>query len=229
MQTSKPKTGSPLQSTRQMLDELDSLMERMLALPVGDAEDLPPLPRDIPVAATVSATLTAPPSSALSGLTTDDEEDLAIEKSFLAEELPKPAPVSPPTSARRDSRARVPRPHFAPESFPETPPVERDTLPAEVSPAPPAVDATPPPVEPAPVPAVRPMTEFTSPPPNPVGRWPLLPLELVNQTFDLCSTLFGPIGSGLRSSRGRSLMGLVGLLCLGLAGVWLVFDHLSGR
>src|ERR1043165_9871046 len=31
---------TPLQSTKQMLDELDSLMERMLSLPVNELDDL---------------------------------------------------------------------------------------------------------------------------------------------------------------------------------------------
>ena len=69
MATTKSRTNSPLQSTRQMLDELDTLMERMLALPVGDDEDLPPLPRDMPTAPTLKATLTP-----IADRTTLDEE-----------------------------------------------------------------------------------------------------------------------------------------------------------
>ena len=61
MASSKTKAGSPLQSTRQMLDELDSLMERMLALPVGDVDDLPPLPRDVPNPPALTAVLTQVP------------------------------------------------------------------------------------------------------------------------------------------------------------------------
>src|SRR5277367_2906182 len=89
MQTSKPKTGSPLQSTRQMLDELDSLMERMLALPVGDADDLPPLPRDVPIAHPVSATVTRTRSSVLPA----PDEELAGERSFLTVKTPMHAAV----------------------------------------------------------------------------------------------------------------------------------------
>src|SRR5947209_3050651 len=43
MSQTPPQDGS-LQSTRQMLDELDALMERMLSLPVNDLDDAPPMP-----------------------------------------------------------------------------------------------------------------------------------------------------------------------------------------
>jgi len=61
MSLNDPKDGS-LQSTRQMLDELDALMERMLALPVNDLEDAPPLPAKeaTPTLASQLALLQAP-------------------------------------------------------------------------------------------------------------------------------------------------------------------------
>jgi hypothetical protein len=55
MPSTKSKTDNTTTSTRQMLDELDALMERMLALPVNDLDEAAqtPLPRP-----TLSATLT---------------------------------------------------------------------------------------------------------------------------------------------------------------------------
>ena len=51
-----------LQTTKQMLDELDALMEKMLALPTSDGEDdacFPePVVKPLPLPATMSATLT---------------------------------------------------------------------------------------------------------------------------------------------------------------------------
>src|SRR5437763_13199494 len=54
MPSAKPTPNGGAASTRQMLDELDALMERMLALPVNDLDDLAQeSPRP-----TLSATLT---------------------------------------------------------------------------------------------------------------------------------------------------------------------------
>ena len=63
--SNKLPNDSSLQTTKQMLDELDALMEKMLSLPVNDLEDTPPLPlpREVVQAPSLSATLTllAPP------------------------------------------------------------------------------------------------------------------------------------------------------------------------
>src|SRR5207244_13738 len=61
MSSAKPPQGkepATLQSTRQMLDELDALMDRMLAIPVNDLDDAAAPPRGIVRMATGSATLT---------------------------------------------------------------------------------------------------------------------------------------------------------------------------
>ena len=49
--SNKTPNEAALQSTRQMLDELDSLMERMLSLPVNDLEDAAPFPKEVVPAA----------------------------------------------------------------------------------------------------------------------------------------------------------------------------------
>lgn len=47
-----------LQSTKQMLDELDVLMEQMLSLPVNDPEDVSSFPREVVKPHAMTATLT---------------------------------------------------------------------------------------------------------------------------------------------------------------------------
>jgi hypothetical protein len=245
MSTSKTKTNSPLQSTRQMLDELDSLMERMLALPVGDVDDLPP-PRDVPVAPTVKAKLT-PISDLTDDTTADDEAADAEDDKFLLERVDnlltdtEPPPVTaeaPPVSPRLDegssqlaprheflthsARSTVPRFRRASEEFPERLTKHEKSPTSEVlsfleSPAAPSV--TRPPVEAAREPA----------PVGRVGQLPLLPLLWVNQIFDGSTMLLGPMGRGLRCERGHNFLGLLGLACLGLAGAWFVFDQFAGR
>lgn len=49
---------SSLQSTKQMLDELDALMDRMLALPVNEAGDAPAFPDEVVPEKAMGATLT---------------------------------------------------------------------------------------------------------------------------------------------------------------------------
>src|ERR1700722_9285915 len=60
--STKTTKDSSLQTTKQMLDELDALMEKMLTLPVNDPEDAAPFPEEVVKApslpSTVSATLT---------------------------------------------------------------------------------------------------------------------------------------------------------------------------
>ncbi len=56
--SNKPPKDVSLQSTKQMLDELDALMERMLALPVNDAEEAPPFPTEVVKKPALSAKLT---------------------------------------------------------------------------------------------------------------------------------------------------------------------------
>lgn len=107
MQSSRTKAGSPLQSTRQMLDELDSLMERMLALPVGDAEELPPLPRDVPGAAVVSATLTQLLSS--DAVRTPQPQEMPLAQTPVETEFAEANP-------RNDSGSPPGGPHFAPQT-----------------------------------------------------------------------------------------------------------------
>src|SRR5260370_15819216 len=61
MSSSEPPTDPLPTSTRQMLDELDALMERMLALPVNDLEDGPPVLSSPPLSGKVTV-VEAPPA-----------------------------------------------------------------------------------------------------------------------------------------------------------------------
>lgn len=56
--SNKTPNDSSLQSTKQMLDELDALMDRMLALPVNEMDDAPAFPKEIVPEKALAATLT---------------------------------------------------------------------------------------------------------------------------------------------------------------------------
>ena len=60
----KTANDTTLQSTKQMLDELDALMEQMLSLPVNDPEEASAFPKDVvkPHALTASLTLLDSPA-----------------------------------------------------------------------------------------------------------------------------------------------------------------------
>jgi hypothetical protein len=53
-----PASDTTLQSTKQMLDELDALMEQMLSMPVHDVDELPRFPKDVVKQQALTATLT---------------------------------------------------------------------------------------------------------------------------------------------------------------------------
>ena len=80
-QTQAGKEPATLQSTRQILDELDALMDRMLAIPVNDMDEPLPPARSIIHIPTVSATLTVleePPEEEVS----PREEREMLQKGF---------------------------------------------------------------------------------------------------------------------------------------------------
>jgi hypothetical protein len=240
-----------------MLDELDALMDRMLALPVGDAEDLPPLPRDVPAtAALTESTITEDAESEDGGEESGTEsqesggKDVGSRESSETQGSSLATKIAIPPRSRRmdlprlDNGAATVGPHFTPQTLSDEPENESRELPSaaqqltrkqesaagkgQTRDSQDPGDAT----EPSRVePIVRPATEVASNSASAFrpGRLPLLPLIAVNQIFDLCSLLLGPLGRGLRGERGRGFLGVVGLLCLGLAGAWLVFDQISGR
>lgn len=201
--------SSPLQSTRQMLDELDALMERMLSLPVGEEEELPPLPRDVLKTPTLSASLTVL-DEPRRDIDEQEENELYAEKRPRARDMDDEVPSLFP----REPITPPPAPRMAQE--PVEPPVEEHhyyTPPA----AEPEEEKLPPPLL-----THRPVQVVTSPP-RPrfaPGRMCLKPLVWANQSFDHCTRWLGPLGRVIRGPKGRSFLGFMGLASLGAAGIW---------
>lgn len=116
----KIQSDETLQSTKQMLDELDALMDRMLSLPVSDAEEAPTLPEKPTV---LSAKLTL------------------LESPVTHSPLPalpplQPAPYNPPHFAR------TPKPAVAPPLQPAPPPPAREPEPLTNEVVPPTIMPT---------------------------------------------------------------------------------------
>jgi len=212
------------QSTRQLLDELDQLMQRMLALPVSDDEAGGP--------ATVSTL--APPvrQPAAGGPEPSESAPLPAGMSLRAyrvdadEIVHPPHPHGPPHGELRLTREQGPaaEPDQPTPAFggagsllvgltppAEQPPASEETGPGEqafagmhAGPVAGRLAATPVPAQTFPAAARQ-------------SLW-LLPLRAVNGIFDLFALCLGRPGRWLRSSAGRSVLGWLGLVLLAAAG-----------
>lgn len=228
------KESATLQTTRQMLDELDALMDRMLALPVNDVDDPVPTPREIVRIPTVAATLTVVPpvteAEEAEEPATEPSEPL-LRESFPSYRvnIPSRAPSEPDADSPRQAHPAFQPPHF---EAPEFEPV--DLQPPEPSAA--SIDPNPFPEE-----VITPtVTNFALAKPEPEpdsAQWRaprrslvgmlLLPVTWFNQAFDTATLILGPPGRLLRGPRGRHLLGLTGLSLAAAAGLWLMKDWLG--
>lgn len=217
------RSSEPVPPTRQQLDELDALLQRMLALPVNQLEEQPPAEAE---PETPPAAEAAPPRSA------------GPPVSYVVVETAQPPKMpdeTPAPTAEDDGGDWVPlRSSWQPSDQTWGPLAEKwlqnhspGSLSAELPPPP------EPPVPPSATeepPAARIENEFVglssptavaAPPPTEDGpppvAWPLLPLVGLNKAFDACLTPLGPPGRWLSSPPGRMVLGFVGVLCLGAA------------
>jgi hypothetical protein len=200
-------------STRQLLDELDALMQRMLELPVNQLEDDPAPPMNTVL---VSPSALGPPAAPA--------------------ESPGPAELpSPPESAAAPARQVI---THAPTVYPGLR-RHRDEAPAEKQPEP-AARALPAPVGATTSTTARPTTStpllqggdpraavqasvVCAPPAAPelswrqrAAGWVMPGLLWGNRAFDRLTGWLGNPGRWLRSPAGRATLGWVGL------GLWTV-------
>jgi len=194
MSSSKP----PIHPTREQLDELEALLERMLALPVNQLEgetsnlSLPTLaPIDMPPdwEASDSAVLSTQARDRGTAAQAEETRSLAggqLGKNVAAADEVNRGADSPRWSAPDDSQN-----------------VEA-----------PATNLT---IVTRPAAGERPWS-------LPTGArriaWPLQPLVWSNRAFDRCAGRFGAVGRWLRGPRGRALVGWSGVALLVSAGAW---------
>lgn len=178
---------SPNDLTRQQLDELDALLQKMLAVPLAPAEPPPPVPHTPPLAQTPlppawrSDPPAAVPAPSLAHLTAPEppvtlkfEPPAPPPAPAPVAKAPKPAPVPPPPAPKPAPVVAAPKPVAPPK------------------PAAPSAVVTPTP-ESIPVPLVA------------------IPFVALNGLFDSACGLFGPPGRLLRSGFFKHLYGLIGL------------------
>jgi hypothetical protein len=196
---------------RQQLDELDALLQRMLALPINQLDEatLGPEPsaRSTPAPAHTApvndsgrspamallrssgpAESPSPPSEPWDpgwniNLNPQQGSSILGPRSPAAAVRPPNAESAPAESVRRPETATVVRPESRPE-------------------------------QPVATPAPTPLPAFVSRSVGPPAPLVLQPLVWVNRRFDAIITSFGPAGCWLRSPAGRNLLGVSGLLML---------------
>lgn len=197
-----------LHATRQMLDELDALMERMLALPINETEDAA---SPTPALPTPAAPPPAPPPLAPKlTLLQVPVEDPPLDPAHAGT---NPSHLPTLTASRSAALA-------APPPVPELPPLPQTPA---VAPVPLSDRVVPPPAQPS---ADDLLAEVPEPDDSYVS-WFILPLLWGNRAFDQATLLLGEPGAWLRSSAGRALLGVTGLLLLAAAGLWLARDWLG--
>jgi len=185
---------SPNDLTRQQLDELDALLQRMLAQPLAP----PDLSSPAPVPAPVTSEFLPPPIP-------QQKESPPIPWAFVppthrVEPPPPPQLLAAPVS-------ELPRP--AVESLPTPrshvpPPPSTPTAPLPMPAAPPSWPGY------APNPTIAANPEPMAAPCEPVA-WPLVPLVAFNQLVNSVLGIFGWPGRVLRSGFIKNVLGLIGL------------------
>ncbi len=201
MASGEPTQNAPgLHATRQMLDELDALMERMLALPINEAEDIAPTKPAAakPAAAPLTAKLTLlqvpaddPPLDAAHAGT--NPSHLPTLNAARTVDAPRPAPLPP---------------------LPPAPAVAPAPLSDRV--VPPAAD-----------PSADALLAEVPEPDDTFASWFIVPVLWGNRVFDQGTHYLGDAGAWLRTTLGRAVVGTAGLLLLGAAALWLMRDWLG--
>jgi hypothetical protein len=206
----------PGHSTRQLLDELDALMQRMLALPVQDDEPAPDPAADqkpatrsggqrsvkLMSAPSETVTVQGPPTGKASPVVVAGD----VPPFWHAPEAKKSA------AARNEFAEQQSAPTYLPKGAEPLLPIllrpEKEGLQAATSPAP--------------APLKQPVWLKAAVPTAPVVEhyWPKRWLLAINGCFDLATLVFGGAGRWLRGSQGRSMIGWIGLAMIAAAALW---------
>jgi outer membrane biosynthesis protein TonB len=222
-------SGSPgsssVNSTRHLLDELDALMQRMLALPVEQDEAVPPATaalKDSPALRPVPAPVVEAP---VPTVTPARPKYLEIAR---PEPAARPAPnLVPASKAAEPARkevlaARLPAPAAAPPEPAETGPADTSVaIGPEIFAG---LKAGPALLQPRPA-LSRPRPALRRPERS--RGWLLGSLYWTNRAFDRGTRWLGGPGRWLRSPGGRSVLGWFGIGLLTVALGWQVLAWLG--
>lgn len=188
-----------LQSTKQMLDELDALMEKMLSLPVNDPQEAPAFPKEVVKPPTLTPTLSAT-------LTLLEAPTTAPAPALSQPEPNEHPSVNPPHLALQPAEPELPQFHG---SVPQPEPLTNEVTPPSV------------------ISKLEPLlAEIPEASPPLTTQWCYLPLLWINQGFDSVTMRLGA-GAWMRTQVGRMLLGLSGITMLVVAAAWFLKDWLG--
>lgn len=229
---------SPNDLTRQQLDELDDLLQRMLTLPVSGGAPVPdPQPVDAPLpevpAVPTGTWRSDSPSLAKTPYLYEPSPSHHPEPSIAPAPMPEPEQpewgTDPLARHGASPTARLFIPPTPDAGVPPPGPVRGADAPAlpagfrsllgqdpEPEPESMAVFTPAPMPEPAPMPMPMPATEPRSHA-VPVVLWPMFAL---NWVLELVLKVFGPLGSVITFTPTKHLLGLVGVLLLAASAAW---------
>lgn len=204
---------SPNDLTRQQLDELDTLLQRMLALPLNKPE--------IPHPPTMAPPPPLPEMPPINGMWRTDAADAGMKAPYFA--APQPEPAMTLSAAVTPSGLTRPGPSaFAVVPFPGTlrgvdaPATPAGFVPIKMNsvsgPAQPFGDVNPflpPPIAPREAPVVKSRV--------PVVMWPVFG---ANTILEFIVGLLGPVGTLLLKPSMKMFFGFAGLALLAAAGTW---------
>jgi hypothetical protein len=236
MASGKPTQDPPaLNATRQMLDELDALMERMLAVPIAEPEEpappqaAAPQPRSRPMAATLTLLQVPtdetpvsfrPPTESAPATPAFDPAHAGTNPSHLPALGALGSSAAPAWSEMAGYPSLTYPPAPVSEPYPELPALPASTA---VTPEPLSFRVLPSASEPS----LDELLADVPEPPASLAAWFILPLLWGNRLFDQGTMLFGESGSWLRGPIGRSALGMAGLILFGAALLWLARDWLG--
>lgn len=224
---------SPNDLTRQQLDELDTLLQRMLGLPLAPPPDAAPARRpvdplplpepavrppagwraDAPATAARPPFATAPASVPLAPAA--DPEPVAR---FTPPEPVPVRPFAPPTAdtgvppSTGDWLGRGPL--VAPGTLRG---VDAPALPSGFAAPPASVSEEPEPAVLVPAPGISDTPAVTESRPLPLALWPL---ATANWALETTFGLFGPIGAALTRPAGKNALAVAGCVLLVAAAAW---------
>jgi len=196
----KTANDTTLQSTKQMLDELDALMEQMLSLPVNDPDETAAFPKDVvkPHALTASVTMLEAPANPPS---------TPLAKGGGVEPM-----LHPTLNAPHMALIPPPFPPFQGGAAPMPAPLTNDALPASLLPQ----------MEPLLAEVPESETAIST-------LWLYQPLVWMNQWFDAGTMKFGGLGAWMRTQASRTVLGLAGITLLTVSVGWCLKDWLGWK
>ncbi len=224
--------SAPANPTRQQLEELDALLQRMLSLPLNQQEAMPAPPLS-PAPPSIAPPPLMPPRPAMASPPRRRVEPPSGDNAW---NIPLPPTGTPPVvngwpsgieslnltatsviapkPASAPSRLRVASVASAPEATPmHEPPAATPRLRIEA----------PPPMT-IPIPPPRPLPARPLEAPLPFYLWPL---GLVDRTMGELMAAFGPPGRWLGQGSGKIFFGWCGLALMTAAAVWGVMDYMG--